>query len=652
MYHQKEVCLRKPARHVVRKKRRTPVPKRKPEVFEKKAEVTVRKPEVEEKKTEPVNTPLSIPSMTLKDLTRLPLSDIIAIKKSLEPKKHEVDLVSQVLHDPPSKLLMPKKRTCDKPVSDKSPQRIDEYSNWDNREWNPFEDSGQNEAAPFILSRKHLASDFPTNTNAASGADGQSDTDSGHWTAAQEERSSLRSSPRTALYTPTTDADRISLQSEESVDREVNYSPFGPPGFKSGPHVQSTRLPTNIMQGGNSQQPFNQFTPAMSSAGPGQNMQTPWINMAMQCWAQQYMTQMQLMATQMQQGNSFNPWMMPNQNSNSNPLSPFQGPPGIMNQIPNSQPSGMGVQMNSYYAGRDQRTRDSMNQMQSGISQTNYRQSSPTPVSGPYYGPPEQNVSSGASASDGMRSSAVIAQPGTLITVTRPGHETQSYGRSPKPTTVNQKAQSRVKSVGSNELVPTNIQKKSVSQEKRKQVSSVKEIQKVTVAPPKRCDVIKIDSLMIDDEEPDNVALKAENDALDDKEDDYGEEDYEDAESDNVGDDVDSEEKEEDHQSKDKDDKTKNKAQDKEDKTKNKVQDSEAEKKSQVRAESRSRTSKNVRKAKRNTSSKEKIRFKGLRRFCKNHGGQMAMVFQVLLMFGFAIMLYQVLDAWKANTFR
>ena len=631
-------------RHVVRKKRRAPVPKRKPELFEKKAEVTVRRLEVEEKKTEPVNTPLSTPSMTLKDLTRLPLSDIIAIKKCLEPKKHDVDLVSQVVYDPSPKLLMPKKRTCDKPISDTSPQRIDEYSNWDNREWNPFEDSGQNEAAPLILPRKQLASDFPTNTNAVNGTDGQSDTDSGHWTAAQEERSSLRSSPRTTPYTPTTDADRISLQSEESVDREVNYSPFGPIGFKTGPHAQSTSLPTNIMQGGNSQQPPNQFTPAMSSAGPGQNMQAPWFNMAMQCWAQQYMAQMQLMATQMQQGNSFNPWMMPNQSSNSNPLSPFQGPPGIMNQIPNSQPSGMGGQMNSHYAGTDQRIRDSMNQMQSGISQMNYRQSSPTPVSGPYYGPPEQNVnSSSASVSNGMRSSAVIAQPGTLITVTRPGRETQSYGRSPKPTSINEKAQSKVKTrvsppVVSNDLVPPNIQKKSASQEKRKQVSAVKEIQKVTAASPKRCDVIKIGSLMVDDEELDNVALKAENDAPEDKGDEYGEEDYEDADSDNE---VESEEEEEDDQNNDKDDKTKNKA-----------QDSEGEKKSQVRAETRSRTFKSARKTKRNTSPKEKIRFKGLRKFCKNHRGQMAVVFQVLLMFGLAIILYQILDEWKASTFR
>ena len=295
----------------MRKKRRTTVPKRKPEFVEKKAEVTVRKPEAEEKKIELANAPLSIPSMTLKDLTRLPLSDIIAIKKSLEPKKHEV--VSQIVHDPSAKRFMPKKRTGDKLVSDPSPWRIDEYSNWDNHEWNPFEDSDQKEATPFILPHKNLSSDFPTNKNAAGGTDGQSDTDSGHWTAAQEERSSLRSSPRTAPYTPTTDADRISLQSESSVDREVNYSPFGPPSFNTGPHAQSINLPTNTMQGqgGNSQQPPNQFAPAMSSSGPGQNMQTPWFNMAMQCWAQQYMAQMQLMATQMQQSSSFNPGCCP-----------------------------------------------------------------------------------------------------------------------------------------------------------------------------------------------------------------------------------------------------------------------------------------------------------------------------------------------------
>ena len=639
----------KPTRQVVRKKRRTTVPKRKPEFIEKKAEVTVRKPEAEEKKTELANASLSIPSMTLKDLTRLPLSDIIAIKKSLEPKKHEV--VSQIVHDPSAKMFTPKKRTGDKLVGDPSPRRIDEYSNWDSREWNPFEDSDQKEATPFFLRHKHLSSDFPTNKNAASGTDGQSDTDSGHWTAAQEERSSLGSSPRTALYTPTTDTDRISLQSEGSVDREVNYSPFGPPSFNTGSYAQSTNMHTNTMQGqgGTSQQPQNQFTPAMPSSGPGQNMQAPWFNMAntmaMQCWAQQYMAQMQLMATQMQQGNSFNPWI------NNNPLSQFQGPPGIMNQIQNSQPSGIGGHTNSVYAGTDQRHRDSMNQMQSGISQMNYSQSSPFNASGPCYGPSEQNVTSSANMSNGTRSSAVIAQPGTLITVTRPGQETQSYGRSPKPTSINQKVHGKVKTrisppVVSNDLVPPNIQKKSVSQEKRKQVSAVKEIQKATSASPKRCDVTKIDNLMKDDEEHDEVALNKENDVPADNGDEYGEEDYEDAESKNEDDDVENEEEEREEEEKGEEVEDKNNHI--EDKTKNKTQDSKEEKKSVVSAETRSRTFKSGKKTKRNIPPKEKIRFKSLRRLCNNYSEHMAMGFQVLLMFGMAIMLYQILDEWKA----
>ena len=252
------------------------------------------------------------------------------------------------------------------------------------------------------------------------------------------------------------------------------------------------------------------------------------------------------------------------------------------------------------------------------------------------------------------RSSAVIAQPGTLITVTRPGHETQSYGRSPKPTPINQKVQGKVKTrisppVVSNDLVPPNIQKKSASQEKRKEVSVVKEIQKATAASPKRCDVIKIDSLMKDDEGHDEVALKKENDVPEDKGDEYGEEDYEDAESDNEDDDVDSEESEGEEDEEEGEEEDQNN--DKENKTKNKAQDSKDEKKSVVSAETRNRTFKSSRKTKRNIPPKEKIRFKSLRRLCNNYSEHMSKVFQVLLMFGMAIILYQILDEWKA-TFR
>ena len=427
----------------------TDLEEKKPEI-----EPNLTRTEAEEKKWELVNTPLSIPSMPLTDMRKLPLSEIIAIKKSMEPKKQEA--VASV-QDPSLKLLMPKEQICDKPLLDTSPLRMDEYSNWDSLEWNPFKESVPKDET-LILPDQQLQSDFVTNIHSgASGTDGQSDTDSGHWTAAQEERSSLRSSPRTALFTPTRDPDGISLQSEDSVDREVNYSPFEPPNFNVGPNLPpSTGLPPNMAQTGNIQQVPNQFTPA---TGPGQNLQqAPWFNMAMQCWAQQYMTQMQLMATQMQ-SNSFNPWMMPNQNNNSStPMSHFQAPPpGFMNQVPSSQASGSFGHINSQFT--DQRQADQVIQMQSGIPPVNNAQTSV-----PYVPAPQQNVANSSSVSSGTRSSVVTVQPGTVVTVSQPEHSShvqpRDRERSRKPRATNKNAQGTAESVGSDDSVPANIQKK------------------------------------------------------------------------------------------------------------------------------------------------------------------------------------------------
>ena len=80
---------------------------------------------------------------------------------------------------------------------------------------------------------------------------------------------------------------------------------------------------------------------------------------------------------------------------------------------------------------------------------------------------------------------------------------------------------------------------------------------------------------------------------------------------------------------------------------------SKDEKKSENQVvEPRSRASKNSKKAKRNNSPKEKVRFKALKKFFNNYNEQIGIAFQTFMMFAMAVMLYQILDDWKANTFR
>ena len=629
----------------VRKKKRRLLGKRKPEIIEKKVETPETKPEVTETTAEEITTPYNIPSMTLKNMTRLPLSEIIAIGKSMDLKKSSFtstlfqdkkETVAQNVKATPDshlKLLIPNKPKCDRgAVPEASPERADDYSTWDNLGWNPFDAVDQKEMA-FILPHQQLVSEVITKNDAPSVEDTQSDTDSGHWTGAHEERSSYRSSPGMSNCTPSREVDRLSVQSEDTLDGETNSSSCE---SANNNNVQASNITNNATTDRNNQQIPYPFPNAMPPTSSMPNMeQQRWFYMAMQCMAQQYMTQqMQLMTSQMQQSCSFNPWMVPNQHT-GNPMAQFQYPTGMANQIPTQMAGAVGSHMQpgmvnlnpSHYTISTQPGTEAVSQMSSGMGLMNGGQPCNfTP--GTYYEPHQPSSTNITNILNAIKPSVIMANPGTSITVTRPGKNSLSPYTQRNPVPLNQNFNDSVNQstthVITDDLVCSNAKEKCVESNKQKDYPTI-EKQHVRAISGKRCDVIKVSSLMKEDEEKE----------------DEGDDNVAENELEQV-----TEEEEEDEEEEIENEKTEEEKMEKEE------EPFDEETFEETYEEPATPLSSNNKNNKRSGFRKKNSRCKGLRKSFISHSAKLVVVFQTLLILGVSIILYQLLDGWKSSRFR